>query len=490
MATASRVSIIRGEKRRRHRSSGAVVAPLYATAALMAALHLAAWQSPELLQLTFSMLPTALVGLYILITRERDPLSPPFVLLALCFFGVNLRTFSLIMDESAHIEHMLLPGVGIDALPTGVVAISVGLLAWFAGYSIPLRNRTLSSWGSRKRQWSWSRFKLVVAALLLIGLVSLFFYAREMNLGEAILSGRISMKRRLEVEGSEFQATHGYLIWGAKFFDVAYFLALGLAFTFREKIRPKALLVILALFGLATIVPFVASARTVIFNMLLLTMMMRHYLRQRVRSRQVAVFALLALALLAVLANLRETSNAREELSVSASGYLEDLQYTLNRPYFMGVAKTALIVESVPERIDFLYGESFLLWILAPIPRVLWPAKPGVRIGRYVATEIYRRENQSGVPPGIIAEFYLNFGWFGIVAGLLLLGMLVQAFYRALVLVPEPTPHGVLLYSIVALALTLTAMASDFTGTISSLGQYLVPLGLAHWFVTRPRPVS
>lgn len=70
------------------------------------------------------------------------------------------------------------------------------------------------------------------------------------------------------------------------------------------------------------------------------------------------------------------------------------------------------IFEYVPETVDYLYGASYLGVIASPIPRAIWPDKPGLIGGRVGATFF---NVPSGVPPGAAGEAFWNFGAPGVV---------------------------------------------------------------------------
>jgi len=66
----------------------------------------------------------------------------------------------------------------------------------------------------------------------------------------------------------------------------------------------------------------------------------------------------------------------------------------------------------------FLWGESLLNWISSFVP-----AWSGTYIG-YRISDIWYPNNVGGIPPGVIHEFYANFGYFGSLVGAYILGCL------------------------------------------------------------------
>jgi len=124
----------------------------------------------------------------------------------------------------------------------------------------------------------------------------------------------------------------------------------------------------------------------------------------------------LALALVVVRTVLRIQSGA--------GAFQEDFANVLGN--FVGQnliehAKMISIVKAVPEFIDFQYGFTYLNAILQLIPRALFPAKPFVNLDTTIGNQVFdcNMFGACAVPPGLLAESYLNFG----VAGVALLPM-------------------------------------------------------------------
>lgn len=78
------------------------------------------------------------------------------------------------------------------------------------------------------------------------------------------------------------------------------------------------------------------------------------------------------------------------------------------------------IIARVPEEVDLLLGESYLMDILRFIPRKIWPDKP-IGLDTKVGIEFWNRE--VGKPPGGMAEAYWNFHIPGIIVVYLFYGM-------------------------------------------------------------------
>lgn len=91
------------------------------------------------------------------------------------------------------------------------------------------------------------------------------------------------------------------------------------------------------------------------------------------------------------------------------------------------------ILAYVPEREEYLYGSTYLAALTLPIPRNLWPEKPGLCGGRAAKT-FYFEHADWGIPCGSIGEAYWNFGLPGVCVAFFLYGYfhkcLAQAFRK------------------------------------------------------------
>lgn len=64
------------------------------------------------------------------------------------------------------------------------------------------------------------------------------------------------------------------------------------------------------------------------------------------------------------------------------------------------------ILARVPDEVPLLWGRSYVEALTAPIPRALWPGKPG-QVGGMAGRVFFNM--QAGVPPGAVGEAYWNF---------------------------------------------------------------------------------
>ena len=103
-----------------------------------------------------------------------------------------------------------------------------------------------------------------------------------------------------------------------------------------------------------------------------------------------------------------------------------------------------------------------------------------------LATRIFD-ETGNNVPPGIIAEMYINFGWLGLIIGMFAIGYLLRFVYNSFL-----NQHGSIIvqviYAIIMVRMTVILFNSDFGTAMLKTIIDLVPLLLALWFVAEPKP--
>ncbi|MFN2595926.1 MAG: O-antigen polymerase [Pyrinomonadaceae bacterium] len=85
------------------------------------------------------------------------------------------------------------------------------------------------------------------------------------------------------------------------------------------------------------------------------------------------------------------------------------------------------ILARVPNDVDLLYGSSYFALLTLPIPRSVWPDKPG-QVGGLVGEVFFN--SPSGTPPGPIGEAYWNFHIPGVVIVFFVFGTFQKWFAR------------------------------------------------------------
>ncbi|MEJ7810328.1 MAG: hypothetical protein WKG32_07925 [Gemmatimonadaceae bacterium] len=140
-------------------------------------------------------------------------------------------------------------------------------------------------------------------------------------------------------------------------------------------------------------------------------------------------------------------------------------------------------VGRVVEEDGFLGGETLEYLAYAFVPRALWPEKPLIAKGSWFAVRIglaYRRADgrySNSVNMTIPGELYLNFGWFGVVAGCSIFGGLLAALWTRTRFWTDPTnvPGGAFGFYLLSLGVGLGA---DLQIIVTVIAMYLIFLAV------------
>lgn len=111
-----------------------------------------------------------------------------------------------------------------------------------------------------------------------------------------------------------------------------------------------------------------------------------------------------------------------------------------------------LMIENIPNEVNYIYFSPYYQGFLMPIPRAIWPGKPAGDHIAYV-TDLYPNEQGKGAAWPFFGEYYFSFGWIGLIIGSFLLGVILKKFflwmkynYSPLIVVTYATGLGCLFF--------------------------------------------
>lgn len=226
------------------------------------------------------------------------------------------------------------------------------------------------------------------------------------------------------------------------------------------------------------------GSRAFLIPILVSGLVSRAFLLRRFRISSLMTGGLVALIVLSMFASFRnssESSNAEHFLQkqltkyglpsssfqLLGSAYL----YTLNGPHVL-----AKIIQMVPETIPYQYGGFFFREASTILPgkQLLpdqWIALNIVKTRTVQASGRMTHLGQGGgIPPTLLGGFYLDFGWFGVALGMLMVGFVLQVLYRRVV--ARTTAFDVGIYGC-ALSYFLISIYSMVTFRFSEVAQWL-----------------
>lgn len=142
-----------------------------------------------------------------------------------------------------------------------------------------------------------------------------------------------------------------------------------------------------------------------------------------------------------------------------------------------GLGVTSVIVRETPGLVPYQRGRTIALIFLAPIPRAIWPDKPEFTVGQWV-TDNYSHGLDTRTAPTQIGELYFNFGWMGVMGGMLVLGTLIRLMSQALT--GRNATAASMMVAIVVLYYFCTKFESAIAKQYANVLFAVVPLILIH----------
>lgn len=415
--------------------------------------------------------------------RHGNIFEPIWLVVLSVAIGVSGKAFYVCLGPQERVDFLLLDKAPQDLLPAALI-MAVGLLCHSLGYVYGnVRWRLPSITILESDRWETKRLTSLVGILVVVGLLSFVLFTLRLDASFSDLSD-LSSKRFVQITGSEHLGAQGYLRWGIRLIELAFYLVFAHWAATKRKLWSLLGVVVFTLALLAVAFPVFASSRRTIFFMVIRAIIIWICIRREPRPRYVAALVAAVLLVFGSMLSFRQGRSDLERIQqhVSVSGVLE---VTVGGRYFLDLTKTAHIISAIPEKLDYQYGRTLLTWLVAPVPRALWPEKPAIKVGIELGPLVFRTNKVTGVPPGIISELYLNFGIPGVLAGMLTLGFFLSSLYATLR--PRfPNKAAVLIYALASVQFTLDLLGGEVSGAVIAFLMNVIPLALALMLVSVP----
>lgn len=277
----------------------------------------------------------------------------------------------------------------------------------------------------------------------------------------------------------------------------------------REKVRRTGREALLLALVAAEVVYFaLQGVKGGIILTLLIPLVAYHYLRRLSRLQLLAGVLLILLTfpvvnryrtLASISGNpLEATVGIRQSFTLFYEGMADVLDPQESFSEFAGAAVQmvggrlshlnilATVIKQMPEAVEFQYGKTFLVVVNSFVPRFLWPGRP---VGMFT-NDLAR---QFGFNPfdfvtvtnfSVVEELYINFHVFGVIAGMLVLGIVLRSAYDYLMVAERLTPLRVFLYTFV-IQLPFGFIDLPLSSTLMALPRELVILASVVFFIVQ-----
>lgn len=344
------------------------------------------------------------------------------------YLGCGLRSIAVInrgIDDEL-VNSLYLRGQGLAVVDEwywlyllGVASLTVAYIA-LGALSSPGRRL------ERKRNFIFlDHAPAAIGLMAVIGFAAFLSYASASG---GLNLENLSAKRSIYTPGQEYAGSFGIQRTANQLSAIAFWFAVAL-FAMTPKtgegysVRRKGVLLILCLN--AILLPAYASTRAQIAYIVIIALVIHLLLGGSVRRGFLVIAALIGAMLMGLLTLLRQQAQGGTEVFSVGQLFASLNEAIVLNVNFTEIFKTVNIMDAVPDTLPVSNGSTLLTYIVAPVPRSLWPDKPIIDAGVEVGVIVYKTDGSS-IPPGLIAELYWAFGTLGVIVGALALGALLR----------------------------------------------------------------
>jgi hypothetical protein len=161
------------------------------------------------------------------------------------------------------------------------------------------------------------------------------------------------------------------------------------------------------------------------------------------------------------------------------------IETTGRRFDYLGIL--SVIMRDAGTKVPFEHGRTILFIPLSYIPRLLWPKKPLFDTGQWVTDNFGSGPDiESSTGSSWMGELYFNFGWFGLVIGMALIGIWFRFLQDSFLGIDATIPA--MLAGIVTIMALVPNVGGDLLTPTNGVIFRVTPLVLMHLIVRSLTP--
>jgi oligosaccharide repeat unit polymerase len=414
--------------------------------------------------------------------KKRDAFSIMSWLFYSVFLGIFLRSAYISFDLADYdkLNDVFLLDKAKSELLTGAVLVLIGSCFLIIGYLVP-------NWGFKKSKnsfllnenWSKGRYVILASSLVIVSLFSLLYFIQSNG---GILIATISAYRGVADDLTEIN-TQGYLRWLIALSGINVFFTLSWLI---KKNGLKIFSIVTFLISLLIFIffNFFVSQRTaIVFAFLQIIAVLYYSNNYSLPKIWVGAGLFISLFIFQFMSLIRFNNGIEnvEDSKFSVVGALEPAILATN---FVDISKTAHIVNAIPDKLPFAYGQTYSTIFFAWIPRSIWPSKPVSNVDNTIGIKVFGANTygSGAVPPGLFAELYWNFWYPGVFIGCFLVGIIlkrVSSFFQR----NMGNRNFIIIYVVNFMFIGISFLGSSFTSILIGVLQTLIPTTLFLKFV-------
>ena len=424
-----------------------------------------------------------IITLPMVLIRRFDLVSPWTLILVAGYIGFGLRGLfiSLNIKGIRSIDQLFLLGHGPGYFTWSTLIVLLGLALLTLGYVVAGERHSDRRPMFCKPDLDAGRVAVVVLVCALIGFVAFVLYARAT--GGFSLS-QLSAKRTV-INGVNLEASyqsHGGLRVLNTFAAFAFWLQLASDCYRRRRhglLTARGLWLAVLLVN-AALLPVYASTRADVVYLVIGAVIIEYCLNRRgINGRVLLGSVLIAVIAAAAMSSLRSVSDGSNAVQVNRDTLVDT--FVLTRT-FADIPTSGNIIKAVPYRLPYADGSTITAWLVAPVPRSVWPQKPLISSGPILGSVIYGNKH-SGVPPGLIAESYWNFGLGGVLILPFVCGFVMRRLNGIWAPWATTSPSAAIVMAVVAVRPGIDIMTNSVGFGPFQVIQSLVLLAPVLWIV-------
>jgi hypothetical protein len=388
--------------------------------------------------------------------RPFDPFEPIVAATALFVASFPLRALVGIWLEDSWVQ---------DGLTTPLIFSIVGFGSFLVGYSKTKTGPPVPF------QWNRVRLRIFSTACLVVSAASFLFVRFSSGFWQYFT-----------LIDSDVKAPDAMPAWFFYAFWAAMAVQIGALLELDAFLDSNCGATYAATYWVIAVASTILLSRYSTVMLLLYSAVLYHYKRKRLTLAKLALVGLLAVPYLLVAGFWREAENVDvsvEEIANMPVGNLA-LRYIVGN--FEQLRNAQEVLAHVPSSLPYQYGKTAGALLLKPIPRTILPSKPLGASGLFTR-EFYPDAFDAGFATIVSAqtEFYMNFGWVGVVLGMALLGRCSGWLYGLSARSP--------LWFAVWLGGLIAWLRMDFSAASNQVLFFAIPLAAGLWFVQERVPV-
>ena len=356
--------------------------------------------------------------------------------------------------------------------PLLLVVVCIYILLW--GYTSRIGNQLAVSTPQPFNRWHPWRAIGTALFFTLIGVVSYAVFVTYTG-GIPTTFAELSQKRRPPTE---------YLRWGVSFIYVASLIYWTTILHENWRLHEPKSLPGIPLLLLSLTFPIYTSSRSQLILLVAMHLLLFHYHRRYLSARGILTLAPITLLTANAMYVVRRTGSVTSTEVLNPMNALQGVIGARRN----GITAIAHIYHLAGDELSYLWGTSLIHWVVFPVPRAVWPAKP-MNIGQYLGAELYGRGVGivgAGTPPTLIGELYLNGGLLFLLPGMFIFGVLVRWGYLYFNPLETKNPLNILLYAVFAVEICLRGLTGNWSLSMVGFLMWLLPLLFAGVLISLP----